>query len=221
MAPILCPLVAAILVKCNNTLTIVRNQRWNLRIYTIFVNLPMPILFAFLLILVILTPDFAAAAHRSSGDNVSVHGYTRKDGTYVAPHMRSRPDGNLSNNWTTLGNVNPYTGKPGTRADASDGSPNDRSRSSDGAASYQGHNGDRPGFPHAASSPSARRTAAEQSYQCSNSSGKVGVGSGRLSQEGEYSDFLKRSVHSGEFLIFKYQAQGKEYWFKRLNCTRL
>jgi hypothetical protein len=48
----------------------------------------------------------------SKGD-VSVKGYTRADGTYVAPHMRSAPDGVTSNNWTTKGNVNPYTGKEG------------------------------------------------------------------------------------------------------------
>lgn len=44
-----------------------------------------------------------------------VQGYTRKDGTYVQPHYRSSPDGNPYNNWSTKGNVNPYTGKSGTR----------------------------------------------------------------------------------------------------------
>lgn len=34
---------------------------------------------------------------------------------YVEPHMRSAPDGNFYNNWSTKGNVNPYTGQPGTR----------------------------------------------------------------------------------------------------------
>lgn len=47
--------------------------------------------------------------------DVSVRGYTRKDGTYVQPHHRSNPDGNPRNNWSTQGNVNPYTGKEGTR----------------------------------------------------------------------------------------------------------
>lgn len=46
---------------------------------------------------------------------VRVRGYVRSNGTYVAPHMRSAPDGNFSNNWTTLGNINPYTGEWGTR----------------------------------------------------------------------------------------------------------
>jgi hypothetical protein len=52
-----------------------------------------------------------------------VHGYTRSNGTYVAPYMRSSPDSITSNNWSTKGNVNPYTGAPGTRnADSSYGS---------------------------------------------------------------------------------------------------
>lgn len=45
---------------------------------------------------------------------VHVKGYTRKNGTYVQPHMRSNPDGNASNNWSTKGNTNPYTGAAGT-----------------------------------------------------------------------------------------------------------
>ena len=44
-----------------------------------------------------------------------VNGHTRRDGTYVAPHYRSAPDGNFHNNWSTRGNVNPYTGQWGTR----------------------------------------------------------------------------------------------------------
>jgi len=46
---------------------------------------------------------------------VYVHGYTRKDGTYVAPHYRSDPDSSKLNNWSTKGNTNPYTGKEGTK----------------------------------------------------------------------------------------------------------
>ena len=48
----------------------------------------------------------------SSGP-VSVRGYVRKDGTYVAPHVRSAPDGVFQNNWSTKGNYNPYTGEEG------------------------------------------------------------------------------------------------------------
>ncbi|MEO5813234.1 MAG: hypothetical protein ABIU96_04945 [Rhodanobacter sp.] len=45
---------------------------------------------------------------------VHVSGYTRKDGTYVAPHMRSNPNSTKLDNYSTRGNVNPYTGKIGT-----------------------------------------------------------------------------------------------------------
>jgi hypothetical protein len=46
---------------------------------------------------------------------VYVHGYYRSNGTYVAPHYRSAADGNPYNNWSTVGNVNPYTGQEGTK----------------------------------------------------------------------------------------------------------
>jgi hypothetical protein len=44
------------------------------------------------------------------GDPVYVNGYYRWDGTYVRPHYRTRPDGNFWNNWSSYGNINPYTG---------------------------------------------------------------------------------------------------------------
>lgn len=46
-----------------------------------------------------------------------VRGHTRSDGTYVAPHYRSSPDGQQWNNYNTQGNVNPYTGQQGTQRD--------------------------------------------------------------------------------------------------------
>jgi len=55
--------------------------------------------------------SFAAVASAS----VYVRGYYRSNGTYVAPHYRSNPDGNFYNNWSTYPNVNPYTGKVGTK----------------------------------------------------------------------------------------------------------
>ena len=42
-----------------------------------------------------------------------VKGYIRKDGTYVPQHQRSAPDSSKLNNYSTEGNVNPYTGKAG------------------------------------------------------------------------------------------------------------
>jgi len=46
-----------------------------------------------------------AAAHA-----VSVKGYYRSDGTYVAPYERTAPDGNPYNNYSYPGNYNPNTG---------------------------------------------------------------------------------------------------------------
>lgn len=61
-----------------------------------------------------IAPEALARGGRSSGGSVRVRGYTRKDGTWVPPHHRSAPDGRFSNNWSTAGNVNPYTGELGT-----------------------------------------------------------------------------------------------------------
>lgn len=45
---------------------------------------------------------------------VQVRGHTRKDGTYVAPHVRSSPNSSTYDNWSTKPNVNPYTLKQGS-----------------------------------------------------------------------------------------------------------
>ena len=45
----------------------------------------------------------------------SVKGYVRKDGTYVAPSHATNPNSSKMDNWSTRGNVNPYSGKMGTR----------------------------------------------------------------------------------------------------------
>ena len=45
-----------------------------------------------------------------------VRGYYRKDGTYVQPHYKSSPDRSYNNNWSVSPNVNPYTGRRGTRS---------------------------------------------------------------------------------------------------------
>lgn len=44
-----------------------------------------------------------------------VRGYVKKDGTVVAPHTRTLPNKTKDDNWSTRGNVNPNTGKPGTK----------------------------------------------------------------------------------------------------------
>lgn len=50
----------------------------------------------------------------SADAQVSVEGYYRSNGTYVQPHMRSAPNNTTADNWSTKGNVNPYTGEKGT-----------------------------------------------------------------------------------------------------------
>ena len=44
------------------------------------------------------------------------NGYTRQNGTYVEPHYQTNPDSSRQNNWSTQGNVNPFTGQEGTRS---------------------------------------------------------------------------------------------------------
>jgi len=69
---------------------------------------------AFAPLLVLLLCSVASARGHGSG-TVHVGGYTTRRGTYVAPHYRTRADRTRSNNWSHVGNVNPYTGKHGTK----------------------------------------------------------------------------------------------------------
>jgi hypothetical protein len=62
-------------------------------------------LFAFLLAALVAAPVLA---------DEYVQGYYRKDGTYVQGYHRTTPDNNPYNNFSTRGNVNPYTGQSGT-----------------------------------------------------------------------------------------------------------
>jgi opacity protein-like surface antigen len=51
----------------------------------------------------------------ASAQSIYHQGYTTQNGTYVAPHYQSAPNGTRLDNWSTQGNVNPYTGQMGTR----------------------------------------------------------------------------------------------------------
>jgi hypothetical protein len=59
------------------------------------------------------------AVARSSGKSVGgshyASGHVTKKGKYVQRHMQSNPNGSKFDNYATKGNVNPYTGKPGTK----------------------------------------------------------------------------------------------------------
>ncbi|MBT2187211.1 hypothetical protein [Sphingobium nicotianae] len=59
------------------------------------------------LLSLISTATFAQGTH-------TVTGYTRADGTYVAPHVQTNPNATKLDNWSTRGNVNPITGQAGT-----------------------------------------------------------------------------------------------------------
>jgi hypothetical protein len=50
---------------------------------------------------------------QTNSRHVSVSGYYRKDGTYVQPYFRTAPNSTNRDNFSTKGNVNPYTGKAG------------------------------------------------------------------------------------------------------------
>ena len=43
-----------------------------------------------------------------------VRGYTRSNGTYVSGYNRSSGNGTVTDNYSFVGNTNPYTGSTGT-----------------------------------------------------------------------------------------------------------
>ena len=45
-----------------------------------------------------------------------VNGYIKRDGTYVQGHYRQDPNSTNWDNYSTQGNVHPYSGESGTRA---------------------------------------------------------------------------------------------------------
>jgi hypothetical protein len=57
----------------------------------------------------------AAWAFGASATDTYVQGYYKQDGTYVAPHHQSKADDKLYNNYSSQGQVNPYSGAQGTK----------------------------------------------------------------------------------------------------------
>jgi len=56
---------------------------------------------------------FSVEARQSRGIS-RVRPYITKRGSYVRPHFRTRPSQAIPrNNWSTKGNINPYTGQKG------------------------------------------------------------------------------------------------------------
>lgn len=66
-------------------------------------------IFLFLAALLIAVSFGAEAASRYQ------RGYAKRNGTYVSGHYKTRSDSFRSNNYSTRGNINPYTGKRGTK----------------------------------------------------------------------------------------------------------
>jgi hypothetical protein len=54
-------------------------------------------------------------AAQAKGGSHSVSGHTTKSGTYVAPHQATNPNSTKADNYSSKGNVNPHTGKEGTK----------------------------------------------------------------------------------------------------------
>jgi hypothetical protein len=44
-----------------------------------------------------------------------VHSYVTKKGTFVPAHRQTNPNHTRRDNWSTKGNINPMTGKKGTK----------------------------------------------------------------------------------------------------------
>lgn len=57
---------------------------------------------------VLASPAFAKGSH-------AVKAHITKKGTYVAPSRATNPDKTQANNYGTKGNLNPATGKEGTK----------------------------------------------------------------------------------------------------------
>ena len=56
----------------------------------------------------------ALASGAVMAQTVQRDGYVTKNGTYVAPSYATSPNNTKLDNYSTKGNVNPYTGKQGT-----------------------------------------------------------------------------------------------------------
>ncbi len=67
---------------------------------------------AAILVIAACAPSIIAIA---KGGSHSVRGHVTKKGTYVQPHHATNRDNTKANNWSQKGNVNPHTGKEGTK----------------------------------------------------------------------------------------------------------
>jgi hypothetical protein len=63
---------------------------------------------------ILLAAVIASSCFAGTADAAGVRGHVTRKGTYVQPHARTNPDRSKANNYSSKGNVNPYTGKKGT-----------------------------------------------------------------------------------------------------------
>jgi hypothetical protein len=64
----------------------------------------------------------SSSGYGSTGDHY-VTGHTTESGTYVQGHMATNPNNTRNDNYSTRGNVNPYTGEAGTKPRDGEGNP--------------------------------------------------------------------------------------------------
>ena len=65
---------------------------------------------------ILMMPQVVCARGRGlSSGPAHVSGHMTRRGSYVKPHQRTAPDSTKLNNWSTRGNLNPYTGKRGSK----------------------------------------------------------------------------------------------------------
>ena len=63
------------------------------------------------------TPSYGTSgSYNTTPDSRYNNGYTKQNGTVVAPYNSTVPDNTNLNDYSTQGNTNPYTGTTGTRA---------------------------------------------------------------------------------------------------------
>ena len=70
-----------------------------------------------------------------------VIGYYKSNGTNVDSYMKSSPNNTKSDNFSTYGNVNPYTGQAGTKTYSDYNNYGHNKSSNSNSSGYKGYNG--------------------------------------------------------------------------------
>lgn len=65
--------------------------------------------------LVLIITTIAISGLSFAKNSHHVRSYVKKDGTNVNSHRQTNPNHTQRDNWSSKGNVNPYTGKEGTK----------------------------------------------------------------------------------------------------------